>query len=59
MKVKKKARRLIQFNFKIYYKAIVIKKVWWRGRGKWEIGIGIYTLLLLSRFSCVQLCATP
>ena len=25
----------------------------------WEFGINIYTLLLLNRFSCVRLCATP
>ena len=49
MKVEKKARRLTQFNFKIYYKATVIKKVWWRGRDKWEIGIGIYILLYINR----------
>jgi len=31
-----------------------------RGGGmNWEIGIDIHTLLLLSHFSCVRLCATP
>ena len=32
-----------------------------QGRINWEIEINIYTLLLLllSRFSCVRLCATP
>ena len=31
-----------------------------QGGRNWEIGIGIYTLLLLlGRFSCVRLCVTP
>ena len=30
-----------------------------QGGMDWEIGIDIYTLLLLSHFSCVQLCVTP
>ena len=42
---------------KLWFKRMISSRGW--DGVDWVIGIGIYTLLLLSHFSWVRLCVTP